>query len=152
MSAVLPPHLPRLHRPRQPETWAFVQHYVATSGSRGQAAKLAGVTTTTARNLLKTSKRLRASATSTRSSSRASASPPRRSRRNSPTSRFQSANDLFDDDGNLIPINALPDHVASPIVQVGSRDPRQDRQDDEGNPRLRASPSRRSSAPTRWPG
>ena len=47
---------------------------------------------------------------------------------------FQSANDLFDDDGNLIPVNLLPDHVASTIIQVEVEVRDKIVRDDDGNP------------------
>ena len=99
----------------------------------------------------KTSRRLRASATSTRSSSRR-----RHHRREGQEGTGRHRLPIRPTTSSTTtatssPIN-LPDHVASTIVQVEVEIRDKIVKDDEGNPPLRASPSRRSSAPTRWPG
>ena len=93
------------------------------------------MTTTTARNLLQD-----VEATAPQHPLPQRAVPERRHHRREgqegtgPTSPLQSANDPSDDDGNLIPINALPDHAASTIVQAEAEIRDKIVKDDEGNP------------------
>ena len=47
---------------------------------------------------------------------------------------FQTAADLFDEEGNLIPITDLPDHVASTITQVEVEVRDKLVKDEDGNP------------------
>ncbi len=134
MSAVLAPTYPGSVALVNPKHEAFVQHYVATSGSRGQAAKLAGVTTTTARNLLQDVEATARIRYLNAQQFQSVGITAEKVKKELADIAFQSANDLFDDDGNLIPINALPDHVASTIVQVEVEIRDKIVKDDEGNP------------------
>lgn len=118
----------------EPKYEAFVQHYVATGGSRGQAAKLAGITLATARNLLndiEATNRIRFLNAQQFQHVGATAE---RVKKELADIAFQSANDLFDDDGNLIAINDLPDHVASTITQVEVEVRDKLVKDEDGNP------------------
>ncbi len=118
----------------EPKYEAFVQHYVATGGSRGQAAKLAGITLATARNLLndiEATNRIRFLNAQQFQHVGVSAEKVKKELADI---AFQTAADLFDDDGNLIPINALPDHVASTITQVEVEVRDKLVKDDDGNP------------------
>lgn len=118
----------------EPKYEAFVQHYVATGGSRGQAAKLAGITLATARNLLndiEATNRIRFLNAQQFQHVGVSAEKVKKELADI---AFQSANDLFDDDGNLIAINDLPDHVASTITQVEVEVRDKLVKDEDGNP------------------
>ena len=134
MNAVVQASIPGALALTNPKHEAFVQHYVATSGSRGQAAKLAGITLAVARNLLtdvEATARIRYLNAMQFQHIGVSAE---RVKKELADIAFQSANDLFDDDGNLIPVNLLPDHVASTIIQVEVEVRDKIVKDDEGNP------------------
>ena len=112
-----------------------MQHYVATSGSRGRRRSWR-VTTTTARNLLQDVEATARIRYLNAQQFQSVGITAEKVKKELADIAFQSANDLFDDDGNLIPINALPDHVASTIVQVEVEIRDKIVKDDEGNPRL----------------
>ena len=117
-----------------PKHEAFVQHYVATSGSRGQAAKLAGVTLPTARNLLNDAEATARIRYLNSLQFQHVGITAEKVKKELADIAFQSANDLFDDDGYLIPVNQLPDHVASTIVQIEVEVRDKIVKDEDGNP------------------
>lgn len=117
-----------------PRYEAFVQHYVANGGSRAAAAKAAGVTLATARNLLSDAEataRIRYLNALQFQNVGVSAEKVKKELADI---AFQTAADLFDDDGNLIAINDLPDHVASTITQVEVEVRDKLVKDEDGNP------------------
>lgn len=134
MSAVLAPTYPGSLALVEPKHEAFVQHYVATSGSRGQAAKLAGVTLTVARNLLSDVEATARIRYLNALQFRHVGITAEKVKKELADIAFQSANDLFDDDGNLIAINDLPDSVASTITQVEVEVRDKLVKDEDGNP------------------
>lgn len=117
-----------------PRYEAFVQHYVANGGSRATAAKAAGVTLATARNLLSDAEATARIRYLNALQFQHVGATAERVKKELADIAFQSANDLFDDDGNLIAINDLPDHVASTITQVEVEVRDKLVKDEDGNP------------------
>jgi len=118
----------------EPKYEAFVQHYVACGGARAEAARLAGVTVVTAKKLLNDQDVVDRIRFINAQQFREIGVTAERVKQELAYAAFQNAADLFDADGNLIPVHALPDEVARTITQIEVEVRDKLVKDEDGNP------------------
>lgn len=134
MNAVVQNATPGALAMLNPKYEAFVQHYVATGGQRAAAAKAAGVTLATARNLLSDAEATARIRYLNALQFQSVGVTAEKVKKELADIAFQTAADLFDEEGNLISITDLPDHVASTVTQVEVEVRDKLVKDEDGNP------------------